>query len=131
VAEALTPLSTKLKSLLDSFGPFIKMVDTIAEVHPYATAAWKLLRVAYTLASEQQSRDNNIIGLVDTMQDMYESLLRKDKLWFGSQKIILETIARQTQECGYFIRDYLKSGGFAKKAISNSITSVDKTIKQY
>jgi hypothetical protein len=82
------------------------------------------------------------------MHETYDLILECQDLDFVSQKKILTSMAKQTQECAYFIQKYLKTERFsnthlfcpyfpslieplAARAFKHILSSADKTIEKY
>jgi len=86
------------------------------QIHPYAEAAWSILSVAYKVVSNQMDLDSSVVDLVDAMTQMYDLVNAADCLADLSKnvvvKTILESMTRQTIECGYFIEDYCRRKAF-------------------
>ena len=61
----------------------------------------------------QKERDDNICRLLETMSDGYAFVLEaKPVEEMESHKPILASIAQQTVECAYFIREYAANQNF-------------------
>ncbi|KZT54175.1 WD40 repeat-like protein [Calocera cornea HHB12733] len=118
--------------LLDRLDAFTRVVDAVAEVHPYARMAWTVLSAAYKLVKSQQDRDAKIQQLVNKMKDVYEFLcdaneLRNDKAREGA----LSRLVMQTVDCGHFISSYAKSPSFFCRLLEQSVSNLSSTIDEY
>jgi hypothetical protein len=61
----------------------------------------------------QKDRDDSIHGLAEIMADTYAFVHLAEPLKkIDSQKSIILSLAQQTLECSYFIRDYAKNKDF-------------------
>ncbi|KZT54170.1 WD40 repeat-like protein [Calocera cornea HHB12733] len=118
--------------LLDRLDAFTRVVDAVAEVHPYAKMAWTVLSAAYKLVKSQQDRDAKIQQLVNKMKDVYEFLcdaneLRNDKAREGA----LSRLVMQTVDCGHFISSYAKSPSFFCRLLEQSVSNLSSKIDEY
>lgn len=66
---------------------------------------------AIKIIKAQRNRDIAVAQLVRVMDDVYRLAQEADSLKGAveSQKSILDTMDKQTIECAYFIRDYVKN----------------------
>ncbi|KIJ31046.1 hypothetical protein M422DRAFT_53529 [Sphaerobolus stellatus SS14] len=79
--DALTGLSPRLVTLVESLETFVNNVASIAEIHPYAYAAWNLLTFAVKVCPVFCIEANKSINtLIDTMHEMY-AILVEMQLW--------------------------------------------------
>ena len=63
----------------------------------------------------QIERDGKITDLVEDMQALYALLKGTDPSKYdGPQRKIVTSLAQQTIECGYFIRQYASNPDFCK-----------------
>ncbi|KAF8726639.1 hypothetical protein AX14_007619 [Amanita brunnescens Koide BX004] len=132
--------ATVIKSLSDTWDPllqkvelFTKLVDGIAEVHPYANMAWSILSAVPKTILAQVDRDNGVVRLASIMDDAFFFVKEAEPIKkIESQGRIIALIAQQTTECGYFIRDYATNKNFWERALKNSFLSdIDSKIKKY
>jgi hypothetical protein len=66
-------------------------------------------------------RDDSIHGLAETMADTYAFVHLAEPLKkIDSQKSIILSLAQQTLECSYFIRDYAKNKSFCMLVLTLS-----------
>ena len=79
----------------------------------------------------QIDRDDSIVRLVETMDDVYSFVEEADPLKkIESLTRIIELIAQQTTECAYFIRDYAMCNDFCMSAPAldgNDLTATSVT----
>ncbi|KZT40432.1 WD40 repeat-like protein [Sistotremastrum suecicum HHB10207 ss-3] len=116
IQSTITAAAADVTPFLDKLDKFVKLVDNISEVHPYAKVAWSVISAAYKIFQAQKQRDGAIAHLIDVMDDTYAFVIESKELFqVESQRKLLETLANQTTECGHFIVDYAKNktfGGF-------------------
>ncbi|KIM86900.1 hypothetical protein PILCRDRAFT_815342 [Piloderma croceum F 1598] len=126
VSATWGPLLQKVKLLSE-------LVDSIAEIHPYAKMAWSILSATHKTIIVQADRDDCIVHLVQVMDDVYSFVKEAEPMKkIESHRRIVALMAQQTTECAYFIRDYAKIKSFWERALKNSFMSnVDVKIKQY
>ena len=74
----------------------------------------------------QQRRDQEILGLIMAMEDTYSFVISMDELKENRVlQDIVEQILKQTIECGYFIREYMRHdfGGMWRNCVCNAAAS--------
>ncbi|PSR79753.1 hypothetical protein PHLCEN_2v6897, partial [Hermanssonia centrifuga] len=136
VEEALSPVvkKTDFSAFIKNVEVFVGIVDTIAEVHPYAKMAWLLVKGVYTIVQDQIHRDDKVKDLFLQMASLYEIVgdLRRQLEDGGikSSTELLSRISKQTLNCCYFIRDYA-SPGLMKRMAKSTFATVDKRILEY
>ncbi|KAF9072466.1 hypothetical protein BDP27DRAFT_1320509 [Rhodocollybia butyracea] len=117
--------------LLEKLQVFANLANSVAEIHPYADAAYSIISVAYKAVLAQMQRDENIIALIDTMDDIYNFVKEAEPLrQIESHKKVMIRIAQQTTECGYFISAYCSDSFFAR-TIKHSVSTTDVAIINY
>ncbi|KAI0309826.1 hypothetical protein OF83DRAFT_1071430, partial [Amylostereum chailletii] len=121
VSEGLAAFSDVWKPVLDNIGAWVKLADGIAEA-----------------LCDQINRDEKIRVLLDVIRDVYSFVKDAEPLnnWKDtidkSQQKILSTIAKQTVDCAYFIRDYAQDASFVKRTARSAIASkTDAQIEEY
>ncbi|KDQ54636.1 hypothetical protein JAAARDRAFT_400570, partial [Jaapia argillacea MUCL 33604] len=132
VTSAAKPFADVWQPVLTSVEAFVKSVDAILELHPYAKAAWSLLSCVYKMAVDQIERDAKINSLAGVMYDIYE--IAKDADPLKDYTTIGDTLKRmllQTVECAYFIRAYAETKGFVERTIKNKVFPVDEVIVKF
>ncbi|KAF9058769.1 hypothetical protein BDP27DRAFT_1453783 [Rhodocollybia butyracea] len=124
VVETFVPLLEKLQL-------FSNLADSVAEVHPYAEAAYSIVSLAYKVVLAQMQRDANILALIDIMDDIYSFVMEAEPLrQIESQHKVMICIAQQTTECGYFVSAYC-SDSFLVRTMKHSVASTDAAIVDY
>ncbi|KAF9058771.1 hypothetical protein BDP27DRAFT_1342956 [Rhodocollybia butyracea] len=124
VVESFVPLLQKLQL-------FSNLADSVAEVHPYADAAYSIVSLAYKVVLAQMQRDANILALIDVMDDIYSFVKEAEPLrQIESQQKVMICIAQQTTECGYFVSAYC-SDSFFVRTMKHSVASTDAAIVDY
>ncbi|KZT34382.1 WD40 repeat-like protein [Sistotremastrum suecicum HHB10207 ss-3] len=132
VQSALTAVQGNAAPFLDKVDAFVKLVDNIAEVHPYAKIAWSVISAGYKILQAQHQRDNALSGLVDIMDDTYAFILESKPVFeVESQRKIAEKLVQQTTECGYFILHYAEDKEFLERTVHNIFGEADATIKGF
>ncbi|THG93580.1 hypothetical protein EW026_g7692 [Hermanssonia centrifuga] len=136
VEEALSPIvkKTDFSAFIKNVEVFVGIVDTIAEVHPYAKMAWLLVKGVYTIVQDQIHRDDKVKDLFLQMASLYEIVenlrLQLEDGGIKSSTELLSRISKQTVNCCYFIRDYA-SPGLMKRMAKSTFATVDKRILEY
>ncbi|KAJ7897914.1 hypothetical protein B0H14DRAFT_2557432 [Mycena olivaceomarginata] len=64
-------LETALCAVISLLDVVVKMGGEIAQVHPYANAAWKTLTFVYQSVTQQQEMDDEVVKLAKTMVEVY------------------------------------------------------------
>ncbi|KAK6995670.1 WD40 repeat-like protein [Favolaschia claudopus] len=105
----------------------VEMGGEIAKVHPYATAAWKILTALYQAIEMQRGLDAEVVEMVKTMVEVDAFI---GDVGFLSHKIkpledALVHIAEQTIECANFLDQYSRDG-FSGRAIRNTFLKNNK-----
>ncbi|KAH7919617.1 WD40 repeat-like protein, partial [Leucogyrophana mollusca] len=106
-----------LGNVLSKIDVVVKIVDDMAEVHPYAKFAWTLLSSAYKVVQKQTRTDQSVVDLMTAMETLYSFVSVADNLVDGKLDILrqnIKTILLQTVECATFIRDYAYRGFIAR-----------------
>ncbi|KIK60577.1 hypothetical protein GYMLUDRAFT_244151 [Collybiopsis luxurians FD-317 M1] len=117
--------------LLEKLSIFAQLTATIAEVHPYAQAAYSVISLAYQAIQNQVQRDINIISLVETMDDIYAFVKEAEPLRrIESHKEVMNRISQQTVDCGYFISAYC-ADPFLFRAMKHALLPTDAAIVTY
>ncbi|KAG1843138.1 hypothetical protein DFJ58DRAFT_47250 [Suillus subalutaceus] len=125
VSEVLTPL-------LDKISIFIQLAGKFAGAHPYTKMAFMILTAVYHLVDAQLARDRSINRLITVMHETYSLVSGIEELKrVESQEKTINSLARQTIECSYFIRDYLEKKSGWKQSFSNALSKLDDKILTY
>lgn len=123
--EVLTPL-------LDKINLFVQLAGKFAEAHPYTKMAFMVLTAVYQLVDAQFARDRSIRRLVTAMHETYSLVSGVEELRrVESQEKTINSLARQTIECSYFIRDYMQNRSGWKQSLSNALSNLDNKILWY
>ncbi|THG93338.1 hypothetical protein EW026_g7871 [Hermanssonia centrifuga] len=137
VVTQVHAIETTLKPVLDKLKVFCDIMDKVAEVHPYATMAWTILKGVYTVVQNQFDRDDKIVDLFMQMTSLYEivdELQRQldDKANPGikSPKELLKRIAIQTVDYCFFVRSYI-SLPISKRTTKGIFSNIDDRITKY
>ncbi|KAF9061868.1 hypothetical protein BDP27DRAFT_1300736 [Rhodocollybia butyracea] len=117
--------------LLEKLQVFSNLANSVAEIHPYADAAYSIVSLAYKTVLAQMQRDKNILALIDTMDDIYSFVKEAEPLrQIESHKRVMICIAQQTTECGYFVSAYC-SDNFVFRILKHSVATTDAAIVHY
>ncbi|KAI0038670.1 hypothetical protein FA95DRAFT_1187811, partial [Auriscalpium vulgare] len=124
-ADVWGPLLNKINSLT-------AIIDKVSEVHPYLHMAWSLLDAGHKIVLAQQDRDARIQQLAEVIASAYNSFTIEDESFQPSQnqQHILNSLSKQTVECGYFIISYYKNS-FWKRTTKHIFSDVDSLISKY
>ncbi|KZT31837.1 hypothetical protein SISSUDRAFT_1067423 [Sistotremastrum suecicum HHB10207 ss-3] len=132
IQSTIAATAVDITPVLDKLDRFVKLVDKISEVHPYAKIAWSVISAAYKIFQAQKQRDDAIAHLIDLMDDTYAFVLESKELFqVESQRKLLENLANQTTECGHFIVDYAKNKTFGGRTLTNILGEADGVIKSF
>jgi hypothetical protein len=124
ITQTWDPLLAKLQI-------YSNLASTIAEIHPYAKAAYSVVSAAYQVVIKQLERDESIKCLVLAMDDIYSFVHEAHPLeTIESHRIIMTQLSQQTIECGYFISEYC-ADTFATRAIKYAVAPIDAAITEY
>ncbi|GJJ09721.1 hypothetical protein Clacol_003945 [Clathrus columnatus] len=110
---------------------FTNLVQSIADVgfsiahkmaHPYSKMAWAIISGVVNVVTYTQDVDQNILELFETLDATYKFIEDTKEIEnYPSYKCILSTLAKQTVDCAYFIRDYAKIANFWARVGKNVI----------
>ncbi|KAF8173358.1 hypothetical protein K438DRAFT_2051378, partial [Mycena galopus ATCC 62051] len=111
-AAAKIPIATALEGVTPLLKNIIDFGGRLAQVHPYASAAWSILTAVYEAVKEQHETDSKVVKLILAMVEVYS--FAKDVKYLTEKIKSLETtvtaIGLQTLECAIFIREYTGHG---------------------
>ncbi|KIJ13347.1 hypothetical protein PAXINDRAFT_13913 [Paxillus involutus ATCC 200175] len=87
----------------------IKLIDNVAEAHPFLTVGWTLLSSVYTAVQQQRLDDRDVQGLAESLRELVgvagDCLVAEIK---GTPDVI-QSIARLAFEVASLIDEYTKS----------------------
>ncbi|KAI6167656.1 hypothetical protein EDD17DRAFT_855067 [Pisolithus thermaeus] len=116
VANILTFNNTYLQPLK----VFSSVVNTVAQVHPYAQIALGILTAAAQSLINQANLDRDVSDLFGTVRAVYEFLLEDDTIQnINGMKATLGKIARATSDAARFIKNYSETTSFWKRLGKN------------
>ncbi|KAJ7306929.1 WD40 repeat-like protein [Mycena albidolilacea] len=101
---ALNEVTPLLKNIIDFGGK-------LAQIHPYASAAWSILTAVYEGVKGQHEMDAKVVKLVLAMRDVCS--FAKDVEYIAEIKSLETTVTAvtiQTWECAIFVREYTGHG---------------------
>ncbi|KZT35606.1 WD40 repeat-like protein [Sistotremastrum suecicum HHB10207 ss-3] len=129
------PAADGIEKFLDTFKTFVDVVDKIAAVHPYTSAAWAVISAGFKVLQAQQQRDAAMSELVDVMDDacalVSASASRELHTSTNPLRKIAAKLLHQTTECGYFVQWYAKDKKFLERAVANLSASADTDIQKF
>ncbi|KAJ6485356.1 WD40 repeat-like protein [Mycena vitilis] len=118
-----------LSLIIAKLDVIVHLGDEVAQIHPYANMAWKILTSVYKAIKREQATEEKLHKLVDTMVAVYsfaeETDVLAQKLKNLEDKVL--AIVKQTVECALFIREY-SGHGFTARAIRNTGKNIDNII---
>ncbi|KAF7363120.1 WD40 repeat-like protein [Mycena venus] len=122
-------------SLVDKLSAFLKFVDTLGEIHPYAKMATIIITSIAKVFVAQAKRDAALQGLLDSISDIYTFVTRyntAENLDNDRQKLLKE-LSLRTVDCAYFIRDQAEVKSFLKRMGRNALigSNIDAYITDY
>ncbi|GJJ11003.1 hypothetical protein Clacol_005232 [Clathrus columnatus] len=115
-------------NVVQRLSAFTNLVQTIADAHPHAKVAWTIISGVVNVIVYTQDVDQNILDLFETLDATYKFIEDTKEIEnYPSYKCILSTLAKQTVDCAYFIRDYAKNASFWARVGKNVIGGPIKT----
>ncbi|GJJ10674.1 hypothetical protein Clacol_004901 [Clathrus columnatus] len=100
-------------SVINRLSTFANLVQKFADVHPYVQAAWTIISSVVNVVTDTQGIDQSVLDLFETLDSTYKFIDDTGDIEsHPSYERILSTLAKQTVECAYFIRDYAKKHNF-------------------
>ncbi|KDQ54630.1 hypothetical protein JAAARDRAFT_696886, partial [Jaapia argillacea MUCL 33604] len=131
-ADIWQPALKSVESFLEGLKATVRVVDALAEIHPYAKAAWTLLSFVYKTVINQIALDAKVNRLADVIREIYEAAKDADPLKeYGTIGKTLQCMLMQTTECAYFIREYAETKGFASRTVKNQVYPIDAKIELF
>ncbi|KAG6330502.1 hypothetical protein ID866_8587, partial [Astraeus odoratus] len=131
--------NTAIKQL-DAFGStylqplktFNAVVDTFANVHPYAKMALGVLSWASQMIINQVNRDMAINELLEKIREFYLFISEGDRLKkLVLMEEVLKAMSDQVFDCARFIANYSETKGFWRRLGKNIMAETEATIKKY
>ncbi|GJJ11128.1 hypothetical protein Clacol_005359 [Clathrus columnatus] len=115
-------------NVVQRLSAFTNLVQSIADAHPYSKMAWTIITGVVNVIVYTQDVDQNIFGLFETLDATYKFIEDTKEIEnYPSYKRILSTLAKQSVDCAYFIRDYAKNVNFWIRVGKNIIGGPIKT----
>ncbi|KAL5503723.1 hypothetical protein ACEPAH_7794 [Sanghuangporus vaninii] len=118
-ADRIRTLANKADSTMEIIGTvieaadaIIKVVDTIAKIHPIFDVSWQAVSALYKVVSHQLHTDKELIDLIEKMRMAFDfsketsSLDDKTKML----KPLVKKLLGETAECSRFVQEYTKRG---------------------
>ncbi|KZT34679.1 WD40 repeat-like protein [Sistotremastrum suecicum HHB10207 ss-3] len=132
-ADLLAPVASDASDIMEKMSIFVGVVDTVADIHPYAKLAWGVISLPFKIGKAQLDRDQELSDLVDSINSAYENISR---LWTSleqdyQRKIVTKLLIHST-ECGAFLcEECIAHPDFFKRALRSSFTGVDRKIQDF
>ncbi|KIJ45851.1 hypothetical protein M422DRAFT_226909 [Sphaerobolus stellatus SS14] len=124
-----TALFSKVISKLNYFS---EIVSEIAEIHPYAKMAVKVLFFAIDTIKKQMDLDENIHNAVDLLDRVYSFVETADGEYLKEhQSGILKQLSITTIHLAHFISDYARNKDRWLRTLKNFAGSVNSQITAY
>jgi hemerythrin superfamily protein len=73
-----------------------------------------LSNIIYQELQKQAELDKAIVDLTETMNDVFDIITAADEDRRNERTSIIMRTIQQTTECGWFIRDYIKTDSFCE-----------------
>ncbi|KAH9047049.1 hypothetical protein EDB84DRAFT_1575489 [Lactarius hengduanensis] len=117
----------RIKWVMDTLSP-------VAELHPIAQMAYKVLSVIPEELSKQYQRDKNVRELVKSMHDAFDFANDEDTLKTikpqSNEAKILTQMLRDVSSCSDFIQSYIKDSQFSKRMAKSIGGGVEEKIQE-
>ncbi|KAH9030075.1 hypothetical protein EDB84DRAFT_1676992, partial [Lactarius hengduanensis] len=117
----------RIKWVMDTLSP-------VAELHPIAQMAYKVLSVIPEELSKQYQRDKNVRELVKSMRDAFDFANDEDTLKTikpqSNEAKILTQMLRDVSSCSDFIQSYIKDSQFSKRMAKSIGGGVEEKIQE-
>ncbi|KAG6329342.1 hypothetical protein ID866_9747 [Astraeus odoratus] len=111
---------------------FNTVVNTIANLHPYAKMALGVLSWASQAIIDQTDRDKAINDLLLKISAFYKFITEDDRLVkITSMQDTLKHMSEQILECTKFIKNYSETKNFWKRMGKNVLSETDVTVTKY
>ncbi|KDQ08414.1 hypothetical protein BOTBODRAFT_37985 [Botryobasidium botryosum FD-172 SS1] len=130
--ESIKEVGAFYEKAITSVAAFAKLVDALAEIHPYVKAAWTVLSAGYKMAMAQKDRDDALVELLESMSTALNLVQRFDKTAVHSEDIsVILQIAKKTNECALFIREYTRTKNFALRTVKGTFSNSGDEIARF
>ncbi|KAF8798279.1 WD40 repeat-like protein [Phlegmacium glaucopus] len=134
-AEALVTASESagLADVIDYVEKILKIGDAVAEVHPYAKAAWAVLSLIPKMVVRQAELNRQIQELWETAADMLSFLQAAQPVIEPPLLPTVSAMMKQIHACAVFITTYGEKGFIERNMSGNAISefmSAFKTLKK-
>ncbi|KAJ7662448.1 hypothetical protein B0H17DRAFT_1185048 [Mycena rosella] len=130
---AIDSVSETWDLLLKHVDMFTNIVERFSEIHPYVKFACSVLTMTQKVVLAQRDRDDRFRGLIKITSESFCFLNELKVAALEAHRPTIKTLALQTTECAYFIRDYTKQKSFIIRAATNTISgaAMEGKIAQY
>ncbi|KAL0568498.1 hypothetical protein V5O48_013489, partial [Marasmius crinis-equi] len=98
--------------ILDSISLVTGVVDKLSGLHPAAELAWLVTSVPLQLLQDKRKLDDELVGLIDTMGQVYGCATVKDDPLRNYEKFqqLFDTMIQESIRCFLFISNYISEG---------------------
>ncbi|KAL0567707.1 hypothetical protein V5O48_014287 [Marasmius crinis-equi] len=105
-------LPSYVGGILNSISRVTGVVDKLSELHPAAELAWLVASVPLQLLQDKRKLDDELVGLIDTMGEVYGCATVKDDPLrnYGKFQQLFDTMIQESIRCFLFISNYISEG---------------------
>ncbi|KAF8838503.1 hypothetical protein BDN67DRAFT_1070682 [Paxillus ammoniavirescens] len=133
VDQAITSAQA-VNSALQTYGQYIvplgqtlrlmkKLIDNVADAHPFLKVGWTLLSSVYTVVQQQQLNDRDVQGLAESLREVVGVASDCPVAEIKGTPHVIESIVRLSLEVASLIDECTK-GSFITRLIKGQITDV-------
>ncbi|KAF8834470.1 hypothetical protein BDN67DRAFT_1016472 [Paxillus ammoniavirescens] len=105
----------------------IKLIDNVAEAHPFLKVGWTLLSSVYTAIQQQRLIDRDVQGLAENLRELVGVACHCPVAEIKGTPAVIESIVRLSLDVGSLIDEYAKSS-FRKRVVKTQIDGVKERI---
>ncbi|EJC98397.1 WD40 repeat-like protein [Fomitiporia mediterranea MF3/22] len=109
-AVGYSDLYRSVGELVSKLDLFVRVVDTLSQVHPYVNFAWRVVSALYKSISHQFEVDKKSVELMGVMEDAFNFVHEADSLRSKTQYLesAIIQLLKQTDECCLFVQEYAR-----------------------
>ncbi|KAF8833306.1 hypothetical protein BDN67DRAFT_781284 [Paxillus ammoniavirescens] len=123
-----------VNSALQTYGQYIvplgqtlrlmkKLIDNVADAHPFLKVGWTLLSSVYTAVQQQRLNDSDVHGLAESLRELIGVATHCPVVEIKGTPEVVESIVRLSLEVASLIDECTK-GSFMMRLIKGQITDV-------
>ncbi|KAI0340409.1 hypothetical protein BDW22DRAFT_1431004 [Trametopsis cervina] len=131
--EAGSVLSTWVP-IIDNINAFMSVASQIADIHPYAKAAWNVISAIPKIINTQLENDKSMAELVKAIDDTFVFVCETERLELhnvASHAMTVKRLVQQTTESGMLLSDYLRTRKFWARTLKHSLSDVQSMFRQH